>query len=106
MSGQRDKAVTRGQLAWSMAVLMVACLSLAGVGIVLSNARVAEAQRKFCAVVAQNKRTEKGKLDGYINNPPVTSVGIAQRDEVRISYSNYVDLERDLECPPSEEKRP
>lgn len=103
MNAQRERD---GAPWWSVLAVFLTCIFLVVATFYLQSQQRRASERKFCKVVAASKKTEKGKLDRYITDPPTTDAGRAQRDELAISYRNYVDLEWSLGCPliPEKEK--
>lgn len=84
---------------YGLMVLLIVCISLAGLGMVQANAARHNTERKFCALLMQSENRAERQLAAYDESPPSTEAGRAQRDEVIISLGQLTRLERQLGCP-------
>lgn len=85
---------------YSLAVMLLVCFSLAGLGLVVSIGAVHDSERKFCALIDNSHSRAQRQADAFKTTPPATEAGRKQRDEVLIALSQLNKLERDLGCPP------
>lgn len=85
---------------YGLTVMLVVCLSLAGVGLATNIGQIHESERKFCALIGNSHVRAQRAADAFVTSPPVTEAGRRQRDETIIALSQLRKLERDLGCPP------
>lgn len=82
-------------------VLLVVCLTLAGLGLQVALSANNRSDLKFCAIVGGAHRSATERVAGYEAAPPSTAAGRAQQQQAIQSERNWAELERALNCPPS-----
>ncbi len=88
---------------YGVLVLLVVCLSLAGLGIASARGEGRRTADVVCSLVAEAAGTEARKLTEYDREPPATEAGRAQRRAVEESLQQWRDQGARLGCSPGKE---
>lgn len=83
---------------YSLAVLLLVCVSLAGLGVLLSQASSKRVTQVVCEVSGEVVSDIHRRLAAYEQAPPTTAAGFAQKREIEESLRRWESRERQLGC--------
>lgn len=88
-----------------MLVLLIVCLSLAALGLVVSNAQRRASERKFCDITEFGVQQIEQQVKAYEDRPPSTEAGRAQQQLAVEALMKYRQLNRSLGCDPVKQEK-